>query len=158
MTDSFVFEAWPTDFPVVMTQAFGVNPDLYREFYRDVRGHQGIDFRARRGSRIFAVAAGKISMTFLDPRPRSLGGHNFGVHCRIQHVGGYETIYAHMDELLVEAGQEVAAGQQLGVAGSTGYSFAPHLHLHFKYRGCVMDPTPFVADLIGRLAGEDEEE
>ena len=150
----FHFSAWPTEFPFIITQRFGANPGLYRRFYGDSRGHQGMDFRARRGTKIFSVAAGTVRMVHLDPRPRSMGGHNFGIHCRIQHPGGYETIYAHMEELQVELGQCVAAGTVLGLAGSSGFSFAPHLHLHLKWRGCVLNPTSFVDDLISRSGND----
>lgn len=49
---------------------------------------------------------------------------------RIQHVDGTFAIYAHLAHggVYVYAGQRVAAGQQIGLAGSTGYSSGPHLH------------------------------
>ena len=49
---------------------------------------------------------------------------------RIQHVDGTFAIYAHLAHGggYVYAGQRVAAGQQIGLAGSTGYSSGPHLH------------------------------
>lgn len=49
---------------------------------------------------------------------------------RIQHIDGTFAIYAHLAHggVYVYAGQRVAAGQQIGLAGSTGYSSGPHLH------------------------------
>jgi hypothetical protein len=49
---------------------------------------------------------------------------------RIQHIDGTYAVYAHLAHggVYVYAGQRIAAGQQIGLAGSTGYSSGPHLH------------------------------
>lgn len=49
---------------------------------------------------------------------------------RIQHIDGTVAIYAHLSHggVYAYAGQRVQAGQQIGLAGSTGYSSGPHLH------------------------------
>lgn len=49
---------------------------------------------------------------------------------RIQHLDGTIAIYAHLAHggVYVYPGQRVVAGQQIGLAGSTGYSSGPHLH------------------------------
>lgn len=49
---------------------------------------------------------------------------------RIQHIDGTFAVYAHLSHggVYVYPGQRVAAGQQIGLAGSTGYSSGPHLH------------------------------
>lgn len=157
MTSSklFSFRAWPTEYPYIITQPFGANPDNYRQFYHDDRGHQGVDFRAYSGSRIFSVAPGQVKMVYRDPRPRSEGGHNFGVHCRVSHYGCYETIYCHMMALAVDFGDLVSTGDPLGLADSTGHSFGSHLHLHLKHFGQVIDPTPFVIALVATLEEEE---
>lgn len=49
---------------------------------------------------------------------------------RIRHVDGTIAVYAHLAHggVFVYPGQQVSAGQQIGLAGSTGYSSGPHLH------------------------------
>lgn len=50
----------------------------------------------------------------------------------IEHADGTIGTYCHMvpNSLLVQAGDVVTTGQQLGRLGNSGNSFAPHLHMH----------------------------
>jgi hypothetical protein len=142
----FEFEAWPTEYRVI-TQGFGENPDNYREFYGDDRGHQGIDIRAPMQSEIYSVAPGIVKMVYTQT-DLTERWHNFGIHCRVSHRDGYETIYGHLQELSVRPGQRVEAGQWLGPADDSGNSLGSHLHLHLKKDGIVIDPTPFLESLL----------
>ena len=51
-----------------------------------------------------------------------------GIHVIIEHGYGYETLYAHLDELKVRKGQVVKRGDLTGLVGNTGLSAGPHLH------------------------------
>jgi murein DD-endopeptidase MepM/ murein hydrolase activator NlpD len=53
-----------------------------------------------------------------------------GNYVLIAHEGGEHTLYAHMrrGSVRVRVGQRVAAGAQIGEAGSSGNSTEPHLH------------------------------
>ncbi|MBV1849405.1 M23 family metallopeptidase [Catellatospora sp. NEAU-YM18] len=56
-------------------------------------------------------------------------GDGGGWHVRVDHGGGWETMYLHMVESpMVTKGQVVTVGQQLGKVGTTGHSSGPHLH------------------------------
>ena len=62
-------------------------------------------------------------------KPNGPKGRGGGYWVKIDHGGQWETQYLHMLEPpLVEVGDEVAPGQQIGKVGSTGNSGAPHLH------------------------------
>ncbi len=145
---TFRFEAWPTEVRQI-TQRFGENPADYEPF--GLPGHEGIDIVARTGTRVFAVAPGVVRM--IKPTPE---GHNYGIHVRVQHRDGYETIYAHLQSVAVQQGQQVAAGQLLGPADSTGNSDGSHLHLTLKRQGAqvagyppgIIDPMPFLQPLL----------
>lgn len=139
--------AWPTEYPKI-TQPFGANPDIYRRW--NLPGHEGVDIRAPDGARIFACAAGTVFQVH-DGRDN----HPYGIHVRIQHADGYQTIYAHLREALVPVNEVVKAGQVIGLADSTGNSSGSHLHLTLKkagataagqtnYRSDIIDPTPFL--------------
>jgi hypothetical protein len=146
---SFRFLAWPTEFRSI-NQYFGANPQNYAQF--GLPGHEGIDIMAPHGSKVFAVAPGTVKMVYNQPT-----GHNYGRHVRLEHIDGYETIYAHLDSINVNVGQQVEAGALLGHADNTGNSFGSHLHLTLRHRGTtqgnwpngIIDPTSFLLPLLG---------
>ncbi len=149
---AFKFEAWPTEFREI-NQYFGVNPQNYAGF--GLPGHEGLDFRAPDGSKIFAVAAGVVSAV----QPTD-AGHPYGIYVRINHVDKWQTTYGHLRQASVQPGQQVTAGQLLGLADNTGNSFGSHLHLTLKkldanylnWPSNIHDPTPFVLPLMGWTA------
>ena len=63
----------------------------------------------------------------------------------VDHGWGVYTLYAHLSQLGVEAGQTVAQGQPLGLVGTTGLSTGPHLHWEVRLRGIPVDPGSWVA-------------
>jgi len=89
--------------------------------------HQGIDIGAPLGARIVASRPGRVRSASFE--------RGFGNTVRITHVGGWETVYAHNSRNTVVAGQQVAAGQQIGIVGSTGNSTGPHLHFEIRLNG-----------------------
>ncbi len=56
-------------------------------------------------------------------------GLGLGNHIRILHEGGYVSFYVHLEKSLVKTGDNVKAGQGIGVEGWTGQ--AGHRHLHW---------------------------
>ena len=54
-----------------------------------------------------------------------------------------ETVYAHCLHLNVEAGDAVAAGQEVATVGSTGLSTGPHLHFEVRQDGEAQNPVAF---------------
>ena len=63
-----------------------------------------------------------------------------GTLVRIDHGGGVETWYAHMDTVGVTDGQIVSAGNAIGTVGSRGNSTGPHLHFELRLDGSGVDP------------------
>jgi hypothetical protein len=145
----FTFESWPTEFRSI-NQYFGANPQSYAQF--GLPGHEGLDIMAPTGSKILAVAKGTVRMVRTNPV-----GHNYGIHVRVDHGDGYQTIYAHLQEARINQGESVQAGGLLGLADNTGNSFGSHLHLTLKKKGVqqgnwpagIIDPTPFLLPLMG---------
>ncbi|HJO91647.1 MAG TPA: M23 family metallopeptidase, partial [Anaerolineales bacterium] len=138
---------WPTNYPKV-NQSFGVNQHFYRRW--GLPGHEGLDIRAPLRSSVYACAAGTVYRVH-----DGSGSHPYGIHVRLRHQDGYRTIYAHLHRALVAVGQNVKAGEQIGLANSTGNSTGSHLHLTLKKEGAsaagmtqypsdIIDPTPFL--------------
>jgi len=68
----------------------------------------------------------------------------YGCHVVIDHVNGYQSLYAHLSRYDVEAGQAVSQGQVIGVMGSTGRSTGTHLHFEIRREGQLLNPLNFL--------------
>ena len=106
-----------------------------REKIRD-HTHQGLDIAAKTGTQIKAVAKGKVTYS------SELGG--YGKLIKINHGNGVETYYGHCSKIYVKVGEEVEAGDVIGLVGSTGNSTGPHLHLEVRLNGNIVDPMNYL--------------
>ena len=106
--------------------------------------HDGIDIAAPAGRPVKAIAAGKVIFAGTYPDGARV--------VRVKHADGSISLYAHLGQGLdVKKGDKVAAGQQLGVVGTTGHVTGPHLHLELLVDGKDADPLPVLER--GRLPG-----
>lgn len=101
--------------------------------------HQGIDIANAIGTPIFAAGAG----TVLRAGPAT----GFGLAVYIQHADGDVTVYGHVNQYYVQAGQTVTAGQHIADIGNRGYSTGPHLHFEVQKGayGSRVDPQAWLA-------------
>ena len=100
---------------------------------RGARFHAGLDFAAPWGTPVAAAAAGRV--VYAGWRA---GG--WGYFVAIAHSAGVRTFYAHLGHVGVRLGERVAAGERIGLVGSTGFSTGPHLHFEVRVRGAAVDP------------------
>lgn len=115
--------------------------------------HKGVDYGARRGTRVQAAGPGIVTVA------RRRG--TYGKLVVISHGLGLETRYAHLHKIKVEEGQFVPAGTLIGLVGSTGRSTGPHLHFEVRQYGDPVDPHWAMArssesitdELVGELVG-----
>ena len=98
--------------------------------------HQGLDISAKTGTKIQAVADGKVTYS------GELGG--YGNLIKIDHGNGVETYYGHCSKIYTSVGKEVKAGDIIGLVGSTGNSTGPHLHLELRLNGKVVNPLNYL--------------
>ncbi|MEO0626784.1 MAG: M23 family metallopeptidase [Bacteroidota bacterium] len=99
----------------------------------ELRMHNGIDLIAPLGTPVYATADGVV--VFAGPN-----GDN-GIQVRINHAGGYTTVYNHLDsheDLVV--GQPVFVGAHIARVGSTGLSTGPHLHYEIRKNDEAINP------------------
>lgn len=105
-------------------------------FTKAKKFHNGIDFTAPTGTPIYASGDGVI--TRADD-----ASSGYGKHIRIDHGYGYISLYAHLNDYKVKAGQRVKRGELIGTVGNTGRSQAPHLHYEIIKDGEHINPIHF---------------
>jgi murein DD-endopeptidase MepM/ murein hydrolase activator NlpD len=129
---------WPLKKNTKISSTFG-----YRTCAGCSRDHQGIDFTPGAGTKIAAIAPGKV-VEVGNPSGA------LGVYAIVEHdVDGtrYSSVYAHMQSgsLAVAVGDTVKLGETLGRVGSTGMSTGPHLHFGIlDAGGKAIDPLPWL--------------
>lgn len=100
--------------------------------WRWQRGHHGVDIALRTGEPIYAVFGGTVRIA------SRMGG--YGNCIVVRHPNGLETLYGHLSKINVKANQQVAAGEVIGLGGSTGNSTGPHLHFECRFLYQSFDP------------------
>jgi len=82
--------------------------------------HAGVDFPAVAGTPVYAAQAGKVVLA------ENL--YYSGNTVVIDHGFGIYTLYAHLSEIGVHAGDSVDVSEEIGKVGATGRVTGPHLH------------------------------
>ena len=119
---------------------FSVDQLLYNETLEDWRTHDGVDLAAAAGDAVVSACAGTVETVYEDPL--------MGTTVTIRHQDGYGTTYANLQtDPPVTEGEQVAAGQTVGVVGTTAVAEAaqgPHLHFAVTRDGEPVDPEAFL--------------
>ncbi len=103
--------------------------------------------------KIFCVFPGRVDECITDPDTS-----DFGIHIVLEHRWpgsgrAFYTLYGHLDQVLVKQGQDVGAGDQIGVMGTTSriadarnwMSVTPHLHFEvWDEKKAAYDPVAFL--------------
>ena len=118
---------WPVERPYIMNH-FG---------WRGRRLHEGVDFRAPRGTPLYAAAAGHVLHA-------GWGLRGFGKTVVIDHGDGWSTVYAHMSKVTVREGQDVERRERIGLSGATGRAQGAHLHFEIRRHADPVDPVLFL--------------
>jgi len=96
--------------------------------------HQGVDFRAPRGTKVVATADGVVSFAGRSG--------DYGRMVVLDHGNGWETRYAHLHRIKVDKGDRVRRGRRLGTVGHSGKADGNHLHYELRRNGVPIDPRP----------------
>lgn len=110
--------------------------------------HFGVDIANPIGTPIYAPEGGRV----LQAGPAS----GFGQAVYLQHADGSITVYGHINQAFVTAGQQVTAGQRVAEIGNKGQSTGPHLHFEVHTGGLYenrVDPTSWLSARGLSLAG-----
>ena len=114
--------------------AYSAGAPVYSKTMKDWRIHTGLDVAAENESPVLACANGQVKETYTDSM--------LGNVILVEH-GDYLFYYCGVGEnFLVNPGDVVTAGQQLGVVTAVPYEAAeePHLHLEVRRDGVALDP------------------
>ena len=116
-----------------ISSPFGVRTD---PVFGGDRMNTGVDFSTKRGTPIYATGDGVVeSAQFLF--------YGYGNVVTINHGFGYETMYAHMNEVFVVEGMKIKRGQCIGTVGRSGKATGDHLHYEVLYMGVKVNPAHF---------------
>lgn len=106
-------------------------------FNGDLAWHQGIDFATGvTGVDVSSVASGVV--TFAGERS------GYGLLVEVNHGNGYESLYAHNQDILVNPGDIIKKGQVVALSGNSGRSTGPHVHFEIHKNGRVVDPASYI--------------
>jgi murein DD-endopeptidase MepM/ murein hydrolase activator NlpD len=100
--------------------------------------HTGADYATPVGTPVLAVADGTVVVAkdmFFE-----------GNAVFIDHGDGLISMYFHLSEIKVQAGQEVKKGHTLGRVGSTGRATGPHLFFGVRWHDARIDPQFLLED------------
>ena len=104
--------------------------------FRKWKFHYGIDLKVHRGDTVRCAFDGTVRITRRD--------RGYGYFVVVRHDNGLETLYGHLNKILVKNDQKIKAGQAVGMGGNTGRSTGYHLHLEFRYLGNPINPNDIV--------------
>lgn len=131
---------YPVPSSSIVTQSFAEHVHAARvNNWQNYNG--GIDWAVPTGSPVVAAQSGKVTQVRNDAT-------GYGHHVRIQHEGGYLTIYAHLMDSAVRVGDKVHAGEVIGRSDNTGNSTGPHLHFELRRNNIAVDPAPLLVHVI----------
>lgn len=93
--------------------------------------HKGVDVAVPVGTPVASTQTGKVVYA---------GWNNEGYgNLVIVQAAGQSTYYAHLSQVEVSTGQQISAGQIVGLSGSTGNSTGPHVHYELRINGTPVD-------------------
>jgi murein DD-endopeptidase MepM/ murein hydrolase activator NlpD len=106
--------------------------------------HSGADFNSPTGTPIKAPNAGRVVLA---------GDRYFtGNTVMIDHGLTLFSLFAHLSEIDVKAGDTITAGDVIGKVGATGRVTGPHLHWSVRINGARIDPLSLLS-VMGNAAG-----
>ena len=126
---------WPLDEAGFVTRGqagSGTNADTRDE------AHPGIDIAVPVGSPIRAAGGGTVLQAGEDPE--------YGLFVLLEHPDSLQTKYGHLSRTTVAVGEQVEAGQVIGLSGNSGRSSAPHLHFEIRREDTSIDPRTMLKE------------
>jgi murein DD-endopeptidase MepM/ murein hydrolase activator NlpD len=122
---------WPVDGRLL--GGFGSRTD---PFSGEGEFHKGVDISGAVGTPVRVTGDGVVIKVEME--------NGFGRLIVVDHGGGLQTYYAHLSRFMVQVGQDVRRGEQIGAVGTSGRVTAPHLHYEVRIAGTPMNPMKYL--------------
>lgn len=115
---------WPVAGNIVSNFGVLVDPK-----YRTKTKNLGVDISCKMGSAVKAIYQGRVSYAdvFMGQ----------GLMVILEHGGGYYSVYSRLEEIKVNVGQNVKAGETLALSGDM-------LHFELRIGGVAVDPIEWL--------------
>lgn len=104
--------------------------------FRRWRYHYGIDLKVHKGDTVKCAFDGTVRITRRD--------RGYGYFVVVRHTNGLETLYGHLDKIMVHNDMPLKAGEAIGMGGNTGRSTGYHLHFEVRYLGNPLNPRDLI--------------
>lgn len=101
--------------------------------------HLAIDIKAGLGAKVHPIAAGRVERVVRR-------NYGYGHWVLINHGEETKSLYAHLQEIVVEKGERVETSDQIGEVGLTGRTTGSHLHLEVYEHNKHVNPLVFLVD------------
>jgi len=101
--------------------------------YSPKTNHWGIDIAGNGGEGAYATDAGVIVYA-------GWNNYGYGNMVMVDHGNGFQSLYAHLEQIYVGCGQSVGQGDAIGAIGSTGRSSGAHLHFEIMTATVKINP------------------
>ena len=108
-----------------------VDEDFQTETFR-----KGVEFAAAAGEPVLAVAPGEVRFTGWF--------RGYGKIVILDHADRYFTVCGHLEEIDVEVGAAVEAGDRIGSVGETGSLTGPKLYFEIRNGSEALDPADWL--------------
>jgi murein DD-endopeptidase MepM/ murein hydrolase activator NlpD len=114
--------------------------ELTQQFGPQANGmfHHGLDIAGNTGTPVRAAQRGIVVRCGWLPF--------YGFAVIIDHGSGFRTLYAHLHDFAVRAGDMVGQGQVIAHVGSTGNATGPHLHFEVRQNNQTVNPLPYLGN------------
>jgi len=95
--------------------------------------HKGLDYKIPSGTEVFSSEAGTVLSTGFS---KDLG--NFVL---VNHENSFQTLYGHLTQSIVKAGDKIEKNSLIAYSGNTGRVTGSHLHFAIKKNNQFIDPS-----------------
>ena len=113
---------------------------------KDRPTHAGMDFKVPVGTKTTTPKSGVVTRI-------NFGSMKYNGYCvEVQFADGTLAKWLHLDKPTVKEGQQVTAGDVVGLTGNTGRSTAPHLHYQLDKGKKNIDPVDYHGTYRRRLS------